>query len=72
MRRAGWSGREAALGRAVAFKTKAESLEELAPLLRNGRILPQVRFSVGDWRSDCAGVLAAIAATPWGSGRRCV
>src|SRR5580704_16913989 len=53
----------------VAFKTKAESLEALAPLLRNGRILPQVRFSVRDWRSDAAGVLAAVRATPWGSDR---
>jgi len=36
--------------RLVAFKTKAESLEVLAPLLHNGRVLPQFRFSVGDWR----------------------
>jgi glutamine kinase len=55
--------------RLVAFKTKAETLEALAPLLRNGHVLPQVRFSVGDWRSDAAGVLASIAAAPWGSGR---
>jgi adenylylsulfate kinase-like enzyme/phosphohistidine swiveling domain-containing protein len=55
--------------RLVAFKTKAESLEMLAPLLRGGRILPQVRFSVGDWRSDAAGVLAAVTAAPWGSDR---
>jgi phosphohistidine swiveling domain-containing protein len=55
--------------RLVAFKTKAESLEALAPLLRHGRVLPQVRFSVGDWRSDAAGVLAAVAAAPWGSDR---
>src|ERR1700720_337176 len=53
----------------VAFKTKAESLEALAPLLRNGRILPQVRFSVSDWRSDPANVLSAVAAAPWGSDR---
>jgi adenylylsulfate kinase-like enzyme len=53
----------------VAFKTKAETLEALAPLLRNGQVLPQVRFSVGDWRSDAAGVLASVAAAPWGSGR---
>ncbi len=55
--------------RVVAFKTKAESLEALAPLLRNARVLPQVRFSVGDWRSGLGGVLAALAAEPWGSGR---
>jgi len=53
----------------VAFKTKAETLEALAPLLRNGRVLPQVRFSVGDWRSDAARVLAAVTAAPWGSDR---
>jgi adenylylsulfate kinase-like enzyme/phosphohistidine swiveling domain-containing protein len=55
--------------RLVTFKTKAESLEALTPLLRSGRILPQVRFSVGEWRSDAAGVLAAVTATPWGSDR---
>jgi adenylylsulfate kinase-like enzyme/phosphohistidine swiveling domain-containing protein len=53
----------------VAFKTKAETLEALTPLLRNGRVLPQVRLSVGDWRSDAAGVLAAVTAAPWGSDR---
>ena len=34
------------------FETKAETLETLAPLLRNGRVLPQVRFTVGEWRAD--------------------
>jgi len=53
----------------VAFKTKAETLEALAPVLHNGRVLPQVRFSVSDWRSDAAGVLAAVSAAPWGSDR---
>jgi len=53
----------------VAFQTKAESLEALAPLLLHGRVLPQVRFSVGEWRSDAAGVVAAITAAPWGSDR---
>ncbi len=55
--------------RPLAFKTKAESLEALAPLLRNGRVLPQVRFSVGDWLTDAASVLRAISAADWGSGR---
>jgi hypothetical protein len=53
----------------VTFKTKAETLEALAPLLRHGHVLPQVRFSVGDWRSDAARVLASVAAAPWGLGR---
>ncbi|MFZ3331846.1 MAG: adenylyl-sulfate kinase, partial [Candidatus Acidiferrales bacterium] len=63
------SARAVQPARLVAFKTKAESLEALLPVLRNGRVLPQVRFSVGDWRSDGTGVLAAIAAAPWGSDR---
>jgi len=66
-RRDGASAAEPA--RVVAFKTKAESLEALAPLLRTARVLPQVRFSVGDWHSDAARVLAAVAAAPWGSDR---
>jgi adenylylsulfate kinase-like enzyme/phosphohistidine swiveling domain-containing protein len=55
--------------RPVAFKTKAETLEALAPLLVNGRVLPQIRFSVSDWRSDPHGVLGTITAAPWGSDR---
>ncbi len=55
--------------RLVAFTTKAESLDALAPLLSNGCVLPQVRFSVGDWRADAARVLARVEAAPWGSGR---
>jgi glutamine kinase len=53
----------------VAFKTKAETLDALASLVRTARVLPQVRFSVGDWRSHAQSVIAAIAATPWGSSR---
>ncbi len=53
----------------VTFRTKAESLEALAPLLRTARVLPQVRFSVGEWRSNARAVLAAITSAPWGSGR---
>lgn len=54
---------------AVTFKTKAETLALLAPLLRSARVLPQVRFCVGDWRSDAPGVLAKVAAAPWAAGR---
>jgi adenylylsulfate kinase-like enzyme/phosphohistidine swiveling domain-containing protein len=50
---------------AVAFGTKAETLESLMPLLRKGRILPQVRFSVSAWRADRDAILDRIAAAPW-------
>ena len=55
--------------RFIAFQTKAETLEALAPVLRSGRVLPQLRFTVSDWRSDAASVLSAIRAEPWGSDR---
>jgi glutamine kinase len=52
---------------AVQFGTKAETLERLAPLLRSAAILPQVRFSVAEWRGNHPGVLKRIAASAWGS-----
>ncbi len=52
----------------LSFGTKAETLEALAQSLRTARILPQVRFSVAEWRADRSRVLATIAATRWGSG----
>lgn len=52
---------------AIHFGTKAETLERLAPLLRSAAILPQVRFSVAEWRADPQGVLNRISASPWGS-----
>ena len=51
----------------LSFKTKAETLEALAPRLRTGRVLPQVRFSVIEWRADRARVLSTIAAESWSS-----
>jgi adenylylsulfate kinase-like enzyme/phosphohistidine swiveling domain-containing protein len=52
---------------AADFATKAETLEQLAPLLRTGRILPQVRFSVAEWRLGSAAVLERIGAERWSS-----
>lgn len=63
------NGHHAAPPSLLGSKTKAELLESLAPLVRNARVLPQVRFFVRDWRSDSRGVIAAIAAEPWGSDR---
>ena len=53
--------------RQVQFGTKAETLERLAPLLRSAAILPQVRFSVAEWRSDHSAVLKRISASRWAS-----
>ena len=51
----------------LSFGTKAETLETLASRLRTARILPQVRFSVADWRADPALVLASVGAERWSS-----
>jgi adenylylsulfate kinase-like enzyme len=63
----GGSGAQRPAG-AVEFATKAETLQRLTPLLHTGRILPQVRFSVAEWRADRAGVLANVAAERWSCG----
>src|ERR1700722_16591770 len=49
----------------LAFATKAETLERLAPVLRSAGILPQVRFSVADWRGDRDDVLNRVAREKW-------
>jgi adenylylsulfate kinase-like enzyme/phosphohistidine swiveling domain-containing protein len=53
----------------VRFGTKAETLERLAPVLRSAAILPQVRFSVAEWRGDPQSILKRIAASEWGSAK---
>ena len=50
----------------VRFGTKAETLDSLAPHLQHARILPQVRFSVAQWRADRSDILSRVAAMPWG------
>ena len=51
------------------FGTKAETLARLAAKIHNARVLPQICFSVAQWRDDADGVLAKISAAPWGAGR---
>ena len=52
----------------AAFGTKAETLARLAAKIQNARVLPQICFSVAEWRDDADGVLAKILAASWGSG----
>ena len=52
---------------AIQFGSKAETLERLAPLLRHAAILPQIRFSVAEWREDPEGILNRISARGWES-----
>jgi len=66
---AGRNGAGIGDGGSVAFQTKAECLEAVAPLIRRGRVLPQIRFSVREWRSNADAVLTRLMATPWGRDR---
>lgn len=50
----------------IAFGSKAETLESLAPHLKTARVLDLVRFRAVEWDVDGAAILERIAATPWG------
>ncbi|PWC31704.1 PEP/pyruvate-binding domain-containing protein [Azospirillum sp. TSO22-1] len=57
----------AALGSGtVAFGTKAETLERLAPRLASGRVLPLLHVSVAEWRRRPEAVVGSVLAQPWG------
>jgi phosphohistidine swiveling domain-containing protein len=53
---------------AVTFGTKAETLARLAGKLAHADILPQHRFTVGEWQSHPAAVLGGLLATAWAAG----
>lgn len=53
----------------VHFGTKAEILDQLRPILSSASILPQVRFSVSEWRDHSTTVLTRISAEVWGGQR---
>jgi phosphoenolpyruvate synthase/pyruvate phosphate dikinase len=50
----------------VTFGSKAETLERVAPHLTAGRVLPQVRTSVRDWKRAPQSFLAEVTAQCWG------
>lgn len=52
-------------GPAALFSSKAETLEQVAPLIRTARVLPLFYFPVGAWLADRAGILDAVAAHDW-------
>ncbi|WDZ84801.1 PEP/pyruvate-binding domain-containing protein [Micromonospora cathayae] len=51
---------------AALFGSKAETLEQLTPLIRTARILPLHHFPVGRWHADRDRVLDDVAALDWG------
>ncbi|UXY13698.1 PEP-utilizing enzyme [Chitiniphilus purpureus] len=49
----------------MRFLSKARTLEALQPLLRSARVLPQVRFTVGQWQADGQDIRARVLAAGW-------
>ena len=49
----------------VSFGTKAETLACLAPLVQCAKILPQIRFTVKEWRSQAASFMRQIREAEW-------
>lgn len=49
----------------IAFGSKAETLERLEPLITNGRVLPQVRFTTKEWEDGPHQVLDRLHSIPW-------
>ncbi len=49
----------------IAFGSKAETLERLAPLLTNGRVLPQLRFTAQQWEAAPQQLLDRLQQEPW-------
>ena len=50
---------------ALAFSTKAETLDQLVGRLHTARVLPQVRFSVAEWKSEPEAVIARLQGEGW-------
>ena len=48
--------------------SKADSLAALEGQLRSARVLPQVSFTVGEWRQDGVAILQKIESRRWSSG----
>lgn len=44
----------------IAFRGKARTLEQLAPMVRSAVVPESMRVSVSAWRSDAAAILAAV------------
>lgn len=49
----------------MRFQSKAGTLEALQPVLRSARVLPQLRFTVAQWRTDAAALTARVRELGW-------
>ena len=52
----------------MIFGTKAETLERLEPLLHTARVLPQIRFTAGEWRTNSESILESLRQQEWSDG----
>lgn len=51
----------------IAFGSKAETLERLAPAVTTAKVLPQIRFTVEEWRERRAEILGRVGGAGWAS-----
>ncbi|TJZ74049.1 PEP-utilizing enzyme [Chitiniphilus eburneus] len=49
----------------MQFQSKARTLDALRPLLNTAQVLPQVRFTVAEWRQDGEAILGRLRAVGW-------
>ncbi len=49
----------------IEFGTKAETLERLAPCVTKGCVLPQERFTVGEWHTGDSAVMERLRQSQW-------
>jgi glutamine kinase len=49
----------------IHLGTKGEVLESLAPRLQRARVLPQIRFTVAQWRVDPNDIVSRVDAANW-------
>ena len=52
----------------IAFGSKAETLERLAPVVRSAQVLPLIRLTAREWRERRPAVIERIRRVDWGAG----
>lgn len=45
--------------------TKAETLDQLAPIIKNAVVLPQIRFTIEDWQTNADAVMGRLKDHSW-------
>ena len=49
----------------VRISTKSETLDAVSKVMKTATVLPQLRFTVGDWKSGPADVVSTLKNEAW-------